>query len=258
MSDEAAAGAPRSFYRRCTTCKDPIAFEARYFKCSVSTCNRKRMTLVFCSVSCWEAHQADARHRDAGAEEARAPTRAEWEREAKEERDRADGRELERAAPAMSRVSHLVAHEVLVVSTRLKAYIHERAGMSTSDKVFNVLSDHVRELLDLAIAAAARDGRKTVMDRDLEPLTRSRAQSLATGAPDRDDRPRDIIMVVTKVKQYVKERSGMNTSDSVATVLSGHMRRLAREAIRKAAMDDRKTVLDRDMVAALAREARPG
>jgi histone H3/H4 len=215
------------------------------------------MTLVFCSVSCWEAHQADARHRDAGAEEARAPARAEWEREAKEERDRADGQPM-RAAPAMSKVSYLLAREVLVVSTRLKAYIHDRAGMSTSDKVFDVLSEHVRELLDQAIAAAARDGRKTVMDRDVEPLTRSRAPSLATGAPERDDRPRDIIMVVTKVKQYVKERSGMNTSDSVATVLSGHMRRLAREAIRKAAMDDRKTVLDRDMVAALAREARPG
>jgi histone H3/H4 len=251
MSDE-AADAQRTFFRRCTTCKDPIAFEARYFNCSVSTCNRKRMTLVFCSVSCWEAHQADARHRDAGAEEAKAPTRAEWEREVRDERARTGGQDPQRAVPAMSKVSHLVAHE------RLKAYIHERAGMSTSDRVFNVLSDHVRELLDLAIAAAARDGRKTVMDRDLEPLTRSRAQSLATGAPDRDDRPRDVIMVVTKVKQYIKERSGMNTSDSVATVLSAHMRRLAREAIRKAAMDDRKTVLDRDVVAALARETRPG
>jgi histone H3/H4 len=258
MSDEASAQAARSFFRRCTTCKDPIAFEARYFNCSVSTCNRKRMTLVFCSVSCWEAHQADARHRDAGAEEAKAPTRAEWERETREERDRAGGREPERLAPAMSRVSHSIAHEVLVVTTRLKAYIQERAGMSTSDRVFNVLSDHVRELLDLAIAAAGRDGRKTVMDRDLEPLTRSRAPSLATGTPERDDRPRDIIMVVTKVKQYVKERSGMNTSDAVANVLSAHMRRLAREAIRKAAMDDRKTVLDRDVTAALARETRAG
>jgi histone H3/H4 len=256
MNDEPPAGAARTFFRRCSTCRDPIDFEARYFNCSVSTCNKKRMTLVFCSVSCWEAHQADARHRDAGAEEARAPTRAEWERENKEERDRVEGRQPDHAAPAMSRVSHSIAHEVLVVGTRIRAYIQERAGMSTSDRVFNVLSDHVRELLDLAIAAAGRDGRKTVMDRDIEPLTRSRAQSLATGAKERDDRPRDIVMIVSKVKQYVKERSGMNTSDSIATVLSAHMRRLSREAIRKAAMDDRKTVLDRDVVAALAREGR--
>src|ERR1051325_11291725 len=168
MNDEPAAGAARAYFRRCSTCKDPIAFEARYFNCSVSTCNKKRMTLVFCSVSCWEAHQADARHRDAGAEEARAPKRAAGEKESKDERDRADGRQPERAAPATSRVSHSIAHEVLVVGTRIRAYIQERAGMSTSDRVFNVLSDHVRELLDLAIAAAGRDGRKTVMDRDLE------------------------------------------------------------------------------------------
>jgi histone H3/H4 len=252
MSAEGAtAGEPH--FRRCSTCKDPISFGARYYKCSVSTCNKKRMTLVFCSVSCWEAHQADARHRDAGAEEAHAPSREQWEREAKLERMRSEERAPARA-PAMQSVSYSLAREILVVSTRLKAYIHDRAGMSTSDRVFNVLSDHVRDVLDQAIAVAGRDGRKTVMDRDVEPIIRSRAPSLATGTPERDDRPRDIIMVVTKIKQYVKERSGMNTADAVAAVLSGHMRRLAREAIRKAATDDRKTVLDRDMVAALARE----
>jgi histone H3/H4 len=40
----------------------------------------------------------------------------------------------------------------------------------------------------------------------------------------------------------------MNTSDSVAGVLSAYLRRLARGAIRKAGTDDRKTVLDRDFV----------
>src|ERR1041385_4885633 len=243
MNDEAA----RAHFRRCTTCKDPILFEARYYLCSVSTCNRKRMTLVFCSVGCWDAHQADARHRDAFAEEATAPTRATWERETNEERARAE-REPAQTAAELHAVPGRVTRDVLVVGTRFKAYVQGRAGMSTSDRAFGVLSDHVRALLDRAIAAAARDGRKTVMDRDIEPLTRSRAPSLATGAPERDDRPRDVVMIVTKVKQYVKERSGMNTSDAVANVLSGHMRRLAREAIRKAAMDDRKTVLDRDMV----------
>lgn len=255
MSDD-SEGAARTYYRRCTTCKEAIGFDAPYFKCSVSTCNKKRMTLVFCSVSCWEAHQADARHRDAGAEEARSPDRASWEREVRDERIRVEDRERAPVAPTMQSVSYSSAREVLVVGTRLRAYIQDRAGMSTSDRVFSVLSDHVREVLDQAIAAAGRDGRKTVMDRDVEPITRSRAPSLATGAPERDDRPRDIIMIVTKVKQYVKERSGMNTSDSVAAVLSAHMRRLAREAIRKAAADDRKTVLDRDVVAALAREGR--
>lgn len=253
MSGESAPDA-RTHFRRCSTCKDPIPFEARYYTCSVSTCNKKRMTLVFCSVGCWDAHQADARHRDAFAEEAKAPTRQAWERELKDERARAD-REPERAAPSLHAVSHYVSHDVLVVGTRFKAYIEGRAGMSTSDRVFGVLSDNIRSLLDRAITAAGRDGRKTVMDRDLEPLTRSRAPSLATGALERDDRPNDVIVIVAKVKEYVKARSGMNTSDAVAKVLSAHLRRVARAAIRKAGADDRKTVLDRDVVAALGRES---
>jgi histone H3/H4 len=38
--------------------------------------------------------------------------------------------------------------------------------MNTSDGVVEVLSDIVRELCDRAIEQAAKDGRKTVMDRD--------------------------------------------------------------------------------------------
>ncbi len=58
---------------------------------------------------------------------------------------------------------------------------------------------------------------------------------------------REILIVVSKMKKYVKERSGMNTSDAVAEVLSGHVRALCDEAIRTAAADGRKTVLDRDV-----------
>jgi len=52
--------------------------------------------------------------------------------------------------------------------------------------------------------------------------------------------------VVSKLKQYVRERSGMNTSDSVVEVLSDALRTLADRAIRNAQRDGRKTVLDRD------------
>jgi histone H3/H4 len=38
--------------------------------------------------------------------------------------------------------------------------------MNTSESVTGVLSDHLRTLCDQAIAHAAEDGRKTVMDRD--------------------------------------------------------------------------------------------
>jgi histone H3/H4 len=242
--------APRTYYRLCSTCKDPIPFESRYFLCSVSTCNRKRMTLTFCSLSCWDAHQADARHRDAGAEEARAPTQAEWQKEQDEER-RAAAAAGEPAAPELRRVAGAASLDTLVVASRLKDYVRDRAGMSTSDRALGVLSDHLRSLMDDAILAAGKDGRRTVMDRDVTPLTSPGAGSLASGAHETDDRPDEVWIVVSKLKQYVKSRSGMNTSDSVASVLSAHLRRVARQAIRKAAADDRKTLLDRDFVQAL-------
>ncbi|HXV35501.1 MAG TPA: hypothetical protein VEC18_00005, partial [Myxococcota bacterium] len=63
-------------WRRCSACKAPIERGARYWVCSVSTCNRKRTALAFCSVTCWEVHLPGANHRQAWAEERRAPTTA--------------------------------------------------------------------------------------------------------------------------------------------------------------------------------------
>ena len=65
-----------SQWRRCSACKQPIAYGAQYWVCSVSTCNRKRTALAFCTVSCWEVHLPVARHREAWAEERVAPASA--------------------------------------------------------------------------------------------------------------------------------------------------------------------------------------
>jgi hypothetical protein len=58
---------------------------------------------------------------------------------------------------------------------------------------------------------------------------------------------RDILIVVSKMKKYIKDRSGMNCSDAVADILSEHVRVICDESIRAAARDERKTVLDRDV-----------
>ena len=42
--------------------------------------------------------------------------------------------------------------------------------MNTSDGVVGILSEHLRRLCAEAIRNAARDGRRTVMDRDFMPL----------------------------------------------------------------------------------------
>jgi histone H3/H4 len=49
----------------------------------------------------------------------------------------------------------------------LKQYIHGRSGFNTSERVLNPLSEIVRRVCDEAIEHAAREGRKTVLDRDI-------------------------------------------------------------------------------------------
>ena len=58
------------------------------------------------------------------------------------------------------------ADEVLVVVSKLKAYIKDTADMNTSADVIDVLSDKIRRLCDGAVLKARQDGRKTVMARD--------------------------------------------------------------------------------------------
>jgi hypothetical protein len=66
MSESEAA-----YWKRCAICKKHIGFNETYTACSVSTCNRKRTALAFCSFDCWDAHAPD--HRDAWAEEKTSP-----------------------------------------------------------------------------------------------------------------------------------------------------------------------------------------
>jgi len=60
------------------------------------------------------------------------------------------------------------------------------------------------------------------------------------------DIPQDVLVVASKLKAYIRARSGMKTSDSVMQALSRQMRRLADDAILRAGEAGRKTVMDRD------------
>lgn len=57
--------------------------------------------------------------------------------------------------------------EVLIVVSKLKTYIKDKSGMNSSGGVAGTLSDQVRALCDQAIENARKDGRKTVMERDV-------------------------------------------------------------------------------------------
>ncbi len=195
------------FWRRCSSCKNPIKYSANYYVCSVSTCNRKRIGYVFDSVHCWERHLPGARHKDAAAVEAKAPTFEQWKSELGDDAiapgaaaPKPDGAlsatgakapltpEQQAAAVAAARGStpqrvfakpqapaasksvykDSLESEILVVVSKLKAYVKERGDMNTSDSVSQLLSDRLRRLCDRAIENARVDGRKTVMDRDFD------------------------------------------------------------------------------------------
>ncbi len=57
-------------------------------------------------------------------------------------------------------------NDVLIIASKLKDYIKNKADMNTSANVMDRLSDIVRRHCDNAINKARQDGRKTVMDRD--------------------------------------------------------------------------------------------
>ena len=57
----------------------------------------------------------------------------------------------------------------------------------------------------------------------------------------------EVLIVVSKLKKYIKEKSGMNTASSVAEVVSARVRSLCDAAVEQAKSDGRKTVMDRDI-----------
>ncbi|MBX7139192.1 MAG: hypothetical protein K1X83_14555 [Oligoflexia bacterium] len=56
----------------------------------------------------------------------------------------------------------------------------------------------------------------------------------------------DVLVVVSKLKNYIRAASEMNTSGNVAPKLSQIVRMLCDQAIQNAKNDGRKTVMDRD------------
>jgi hypothetical protein len=196
-------------WMKCTECRTEIPYGATYWQCRVSTCNRSRMPLYFCSVVCWDSHLSTVRHRDAYAVEVKAPTKEAW---AREQADAAS-----QPAP--------------------------RAQLATPDRP-NAASapNPAPRPMPTAPTPASVTTRRVVGD--ASPATAASAEGSATMSDTFD---RDMLIVISKMKKYIKDRSGFNCSDAVAEHLSDHVRAICDEAIRAAGRDERKTVLDRDV-----------
>ena len=167
-----------SFWRKCSSCKKPIPFGGRFFRCSVSTCNAKRTSYVFCSMPCWSAHVPTLNHRNPWAEDDHAPSREQALSQqqlaaARPERDARRRVVAEHSSAAPGTHPNLnsgqqIPHDVLVVVSKAKAYILARSGCKTSGSVNDALSDIIRSHCDRAISRAMAEGRGTIMGRDFE------------------------------------------------------------------------------------------
>ena len=56
----------------------------------------------------------------------------------------------------------------------------------------------------------------------------------------------EVLVVVSKLKNYIRAQAEMNTAGNVAPALSNIIKRLCDQAIENAKNDGRKTVMDRD------------
>jgi len=161
----------QNYWKKCSTCKKEIPFEAKYFLCSVSTCRHERTGYRFCSVGCWDAHLGYANHRSAFAEEMNAPSRdstftgnADLSRQP-----------IKKIVPSVSvpmptvksATSRLPATDTLGVVSKIKQFIREQSGFNTSECCIEALTKKTVEECLKGIERAKVAGRKTVMGRDI-------------------------------------------------------------------------------------------
>ena len=57
---------------------------------------------------------------------------------------------------------------------------------------------------------------------------------------------KEVLVVVSKLKNYIRSAAGMYTAGNVAPKLSAVIKELCDQAVEKAKADGRKTVMDRD------------
>ena len=156
----------QNYWRKCIVCKNEINFSTKYYKCSVSSCDKKRAPAQFCSVECWDVHRAIMSHKSAGADEYHSPTKQEWmAQQANEPKVRIVKTNSEAVASVNGNIN---TTDTLVVVSKLKSFVKDATGLNTSADVMPVLSDLLREACKQAAQNARRDGRKTLMARDFE------------------------------------------------------------------------------------------
>lgn len=156
------------FWKKCSACKKEIPFHATYKVCSVSTCNSKKLPLIFCSVECWDSHLGFANHKSSWAIEKRAPSQTEVENQ--ESLKKTEPKKViftEKPKPVENKMSHTkIETDTLVVVSKVKKLIKDLSEMNTSQCAIDAFTQKVINEALRAIENAKAAGRKTVMGRD--------------------------------------------------------------------------------------------
>ena len=79
-----------------------------------------------------------------------------------------------------------------------------------------------------------------------QPVRRIIVPSHSAGPGPASPMDTEILIVASKLKQYVKDKYDLSTSANVMEALSREVRRLTDQAAKKAIADGRKTLMDRD------------
>jgi histone H3/H4 len=86
----------------------------------------------------------------------------------------------------------------------------------------------------------------TDVDSEATVATPRRILVTTSGNNSNTQTDHEILIVASKLKQYVKDKHDMNTSANVMEILSKHVRRLSDRAVERAKSEGRKTLMDRD------------
>ena len=126
--------------------------------------------------------------------------------------------------------------ESLIVITKVKKFIKEKADMNTSSGFFEPLNSDITKACRDAVAHAKKLGRKTVMGKDFNLYVENANFEEA-------------LVVASKVKKLIKDEAGLSTSSQAIEQLTNRVQVACLKAIENAKADKRKTVMDRDFIA---------
>jgi histone H3/H4 len=126
--------------------------------------------------------------------------------------------------------------ESLIVISKVKKFIKDKADMNTSSGFFEPLNADVVKACRDALAHAQKLGRKTVMGKDFNLYVEN-------------VNVEEALVVASKVKKLIKDEANLSTSSQAIDQLTNRIQTVCLRAIENAKADKRKTVMDRDFVA---------